>query len=226
MSLPTPHSSGFLRARRVLSLVDGVIGDAVWWLTPGDPGVGQAADVAAQVPRGTPVYDLADALVTPGFVDGHTHFALWARTGDGSSSQAAEDDASCAGGGPAAAPVQGWVIGQAGMPMGGCVPRTVPPWVLCTECPSISTPWTCTPRGSTALLWRRPGSTRLTADPFGGRIVRDAAGEPTGLLLERAVELMIPHLPVPPTARLDEALREAQGEAHRLGVTGIQTSSH
>ncbi len=32
--------------------------------------------------------------------------------------------------------------------------------------------------------------TRETPDPPGGRIVRDAAGEPTGLLLERAVELV------------------------------------
>ena len=28
--------------------------------------------------RGTPTYELPDALVTPGFVDGHTHFAMWA----------------------------------------------------------------------------------------------------------------------------------------------------
>ena len=65
------------------------------------------------------------------------------------------------------------------------------------------------------------GITRHTPDPYGGRIVRDAAGEPTGLLLERAVELMTPHLPEPPDEALDEALLEAQREAHRLGVTGI-----
>src|SRR5207248_8214095 len=38
---------------------------------------------------------------------------------------------------------------------------------------------------------------------------------------ERAVELMLPHLPEPPDDLLDESLREAQSEAHRLGVTGI-----
>ena len=65
------------------------------------------------------------------------------------------------------------------------------------------------------------GITRDTPDPFGGRIVRDAAGEPTGLLLERAVELMLPCLPDPPPDVLDAALREAQTEAHRLGLTGI-----
>src|SRR5439155_18001838 len=62
------------------------------------------------------------------------------------------------------------------------------------------------------------GITRETPDPFGGRIVRDAAGEPTGLLLERAVELMTRHLPEPSAVALDEAVLEAQVEAHRLGV--------
>ena len=65
------------------------------------------------------------------------------------------------------------------------------------------------------------GITRHTPDPFGGRIVRDAAGEPTGLLLERAVELMAPHLPRAPAHAARPALREAQAEAHRLGITGI-----
>ncbi len=51
--------------------------------------------------------------------------------------------------------------------------------------------------------------------------MRDATGEPTGLLLERAVELVTRVLPRPPADRLDRALLEAQAEAHRLGVTGI-----
>lgn len=46
-------------------------------------------------------------------------------------------------------------------------------------------------------------------------------GDPTGLLLERAVDLVTGVLPVPPPATLAAALREGQAEAHRLGVTGI-----
>lgn len=68
---------------------------------------------------------------------------------------------------------------------------------------------------------RAAGITRGTPDPFGGRIVRDGNGDPTGLLLERAVELMTPFLPTPTPADLTAAIREAQAEAHRLGVTGI-----
>jgi predicted amidohydrolase YtcJ len=72
---------------------------------------------------------------------------------------------------------------------------------------------------SAALL--TAGITRDTPDPYGGRIVRDGNGDPTGLLLERAVELMTPHLPQPSPEDLLAAVREAQTEAHRLGVTGI-----
>ena len=76
-------------------------------------------------------------------------------------------------------------------------------------------------RGSTRAALAAAGIDRATPDPFGGRIVRDAAGEPTGLLLERAVELMTPHLPEPPAEVLDAAILDAQAEAHRLGLTGI-----
>jgi predicted amidohydrolase YtcJ len=65
------------------------------------------------------------------------------------------------------------------------------------------------------------GIDRNTPDPFGGRIVRDAAGEPTGVLQERAVELARPALPPPGRELLRDALLEGQAEAHRLGLTGI-----
>ena len=51
--------------------------------------------------------------------------------------------------------------------------------------------------------------------------MRDGSGQPTGLLLERAVELVTRVLPRPPADRMDQALLDAQAEAHRLGVTGI-----
>jgi hypothetical protein len=65
------------------------------------------------------------------------------------------------------------------------------------------------------------GITRDTVDPSGGRIVRDAAGDPTGVLLERAIELVTPFLPEPPADVLEAALLEAQAAAHRVGITGI-----
>jgi predicted amidohydrolase YtcJ len=221
MNHPDSATSGFLRARRVLSLAPGVVGDAVWWRDASIQAVGPAAALARQVPDGTPVYELPDALVTPGFVDGHTHFAMWAlsrrRVTLGGSPTREEAVRRVA----AVSPVQGWIVGQ-GWDANGwdrapdrAALDAVQPGPVYLDSLDVHAAWV----NSAALA--AAGIGRDTPDPFGGRIVRDAAGEPTGVLLERAVELMAPHLPEPPPALLDTALREAQAEAHRLGLTGI-----
>ncbi len=63
--------------------------------------------------------------------------------------------------------------------------------------------------------------TRETRDPSGGKIERDAAGEPTGLLREQAVRLA--QEAIGPAARrlTDDTLADAIASAHRLGLTGI-----
>jgi predicted amidohydrolase YtcJ len=221
MNSPESADSGFLRARRVLSLAPGVEGDAVWWCHGRIEAVGPAAALARRVPAGTPVYELPDALVTPGFVDGHTHFAMWAlsrrRVQLAGSATREEAVRRVAG----SSPVQGWIVGQ-GWDANGwerapdrAALDAVQRGPVYLDSLDVHAAWV----NSAALA--AAGIRRDTPDPFGGRIVRDGAGEPTGVLLERAVELMAPHLPEPPPALLDAALREAQAEAHGLGITGI-----
>ena len=208
--------SGFLRARRILSFAPGVEGDAIWWRDGRIEAVGTAAELARRVPAATPVYDLPDTLVTPGFVDGHTHFAMWALSrrrvqlaGAGTRDEAVRRVA-------AAAPVQGWVIGQ-GWDANG--------WDRAPDRAALDA---VQPGAGLSRLARRArglgqqrragraGISRTTPDPYGGRIVRDGAGEPTGLLLERAVELMVPHLPEPPADRA----RRARCSRRRRKPTG------
>ncbi|HEX3233313.1 MAG TPA: amidohydrolase [Gemmatimonadales bacterium] len=213
--------SGFVRARRILTLAPGLSGDAIWWQEGRIRAVGEAQAVARMVPAGTPSFDWRETLVTPGFVDGHTHFAMWALNrrrvelaGVGTRDAALEKIA-------AASPVQGWVQGQGWDANGWPTPPdryaldALQPGPIYLDSLDVHAAWV----NSAAL--RVAGISRDTPDPFGGRIVRDAAGEPTGLLLERAVGLMTPYLPEPPDPMLDGALQEAQAEAHRLGVTGI-----
>ena len=210
-----------LRARRVLSLVPGLEGDAVWWEDGRVRALGAHRDILRRAPSTLPRYELPDALVTPGFVDGHTHFALWAlsRSRVQLAGAASRDEAVRRVAG--AVPEQGWVIGQgwdanrwSEPPHRGAL-DAVQSGPVYLDSLDVHAAWV-----NTAAL-RAAGIGQETPDPPGGRIVRDAAGEPTGLLLERAVELMLRVLPRPPAERLDQALRDAQAEAHRLGVTGI-----
>lgn len=69
---------------------------------------------------------------------------------------------------------------------------------------------------------REAGITRETPDPPESRIERDAEGEPTGILREwNAIRLVEDHLPDPDEATLEAWLRDAIGEVHRLGLTGL-----
>jgi predicted amidohydrolase YtcJ len=72
---------------------------------------------------------------------------------------------------------------------------------------------------------RRAGIDRDTPDPDGGRIMRDADGEPTGMLAESAADLVTRLLPVTGPERLDAALMQAQAYLHSLGVTAWQDAA-
>ncbi len=60
-----------------------------------------------------------------------------------------------------------------------------------------------------------------TADPDGGRIVRDDEGRPTGVLVDRAIGLVQRAIPPQSTAEMREAILAAIREANRWGLTGI-----
>jgi predicted amidohydrolase YtcJ len=66
------------------------------------------------------------------------------------------------------------------------------------------------------------GIDRSTPDPPDGRIERDAAGEPTGMLQEGAAQLVSRLLPGATDEDWDQALLVAQGRLFSLGITGWQ----
>ena len=71
----------------------------------------------------------------------------------------------------------------------------------------------------------RAGITARTSDPDGGRILRDSGGEPTGMLLEAAADLVLGLRPAPDRSLLEAALRQAQAYLHGLGITGWQDAA-
>jgi len=60
----------------------------------------------------------------------------------------------------------------------------------------------------------------LQTDPVGGKIARDAAGSPTGLLIEQAAwKILMPRIPAPTLAQRQQACAEACEHLLSLGVT-------
>jgi predicted amidohydrolase YtcJ len=61
--------------------------------------------------------------------------------------------------------------------------------------------------------------TRETPDPPGGEILRDAAGEPTGVLVDNAADLVAALIPQPGPAQREQRLLAAMRECARYGLT-------
>ncbi|HEX3927436.1 MAG TPA: amidohydrolase [Gemmatimonadales bacterium] len=213
-------ATGFLRTRRLLTLSPDSTGDGLYWRNGRIEAVGDAKSIRRHLAADTPEYDLEDLLITPGFVDSHTHFGQWALSRR--QVHLAGCDRAEALRRVAAAPVeQGWIRGHGWdannwdkPPHRGMLDAIAsgPVWLDSLD---VHAAWL------NAAALSALGITRETADPAGGRVVRDAAGEPTGVLMERAVEMAAAGLPAPHPAGLLVAVKEAQREANRLGVTGI-----
>ena len=72
-----------------------------------------------------------------------------------------------------------------------------------------------------AAAMRLAGVTQATPDPPGGRIQRDAAGNPTGVFIDNAASLVYRVIPPPSEAQLRRAALSGAAECHRWGVTAI-----
>ena len=68
---------------------------------------------------------------------------------------------------------------------------------------------------------RTASLTSVVADPDGGRILRDAQGTPTGVLVDTAMGLVSRHVPPPDRAARRDRLRLADDLAARLGLTMV-----
>ncbi len=65
------------------------------------------------------------------------------------------------------------------------------------------------------------GINRNTKDPKGGRIVRGRNGEPTGVLLRTALDLVLSRIPPPSPAEIKASYLLAQDACFHAGLTGV-----
>ena len=185
--------------------------------------LGTEEEVRGAAKAGFTVERLDGATVAPGLTDAHVHLTLWAlarRRVDLNAARTLEEGVAAV----AAAGGEGWIRGLGWdvhrwgrFPSRQDLDAAVPGRPCYLESHDIHAAWL----NSEGL--RRCGITRDTPDPEGGTIVRDAAGEPTGILLETAKLLAEAHLPVPAAAEVREALLDAQKAVHALGLTGVHS---
>jgi len=77
-----------------------------------------------------------------------------------------------------------------------------------------------------SLALRLAGVTRDTPNPVGGEILRGADGEPTGMLIDRAMALVTRLVPPPSPTEVERQLVVGAEREARLGWTGLQIAGH
>src|SRR5262245_21484828 len=188
--------------------------------------VGSSAEIMKRVRPDTRVVDARGMLIVPGFIDAHIHFLAG---GLGLSSVAWRDASTPREFADRIArfartrPAGTWIRnGDWDHELwGGELPSRT--WI------DAATPdhpvWVNRLDGHMALAntgaLRAAGITRETPDVPGGTIVRDANGEPTGVLKDNAQALVADVAPPPSDSELDDALDAAMRFVASKGVTSV-----
>jgi predicted amidohydrolase YtcJ len=180
--------------------------------------------IGAKAGKQARVIDLKQAFVVPGFIDAHTHFLLAAATlvpPDLRHARTREEFSRRVEEAAKQAPAGEWLGGGSwdAELWGGELPTRQ--WIDAV-----------TPQTPVALsrldqhMWlvnsvglRLAGIDRNTPEPKGGRILRDANGDPTGIVIDNAKDLVRRVIPAPTNAAVEKRLRAGIQHGLSNGVT-------
>ncbi len=226
MTGPALEQVVIITAGRVHTLAEDQQGNALWLEHGRVRAVGQLAQLRQRAPAAQ-IIDYPNATITPGLVDSHIHITEWAvarREVDLSAARSTQEVVERIAR-EARPRASGWLLGRGWNPhhWGGDYPdrslldRVVPDRPAAFQSHDMHALWVNTRALEEAAIDRH------TTDPAGGRIVRDARAEPTGVLLENAALLVINRIPAPADHEVIGAVIDAQRELHGYGVTGIHS---
>ena len=192
--------------------------------------VGSTQEALERAPAGARTIDLAGATVLPGLADAHAHltgigwrelhFDLTGVPGVAALQERLRERA--------ARDPSAWIVGR------GWIESKWSPAVFPTRA-DLDAVVTARPvmleraDGHAVIVNSRAlqvaGITAATPDPPGGEILRDPrTGEPTGMLVDAAVDLVQQHVPAPTAADLRRALEAGAERSLRLGWTQLQVA--
>jgi predicted amidohydrolase YtcJ len=170
--------------------------------------------------------DLAGRAVLPGLVDGHGHLMLLARARlelDLAAARSEDEIARMVAAAAARRPAGEWITGRGwdqtrwpgqAYPSRASLDRAAPGHPVALVRVDGHATW------ASGLALTRAGITHHSADPPGGLIAKDARGEPTGILIDLAQDIIRGLVPAPSEERFDQAVRDTIAECLAKGLTG------
>ncbi len=188
--------------------------------------VGEDRDIRKLAGPATRQIDLAGKTVTPGLIDAHCHlYGLGVDLESVSVRQLGSEAATVAHVVEAATkwPAGEWLVGRGwdqNRWQGGQFPTKASLDVI-TDRPVLLR------RIDGHAIWVNSQAlaaakiTAATQDPAGGKIVRDAKGQPTGVLIDNAVDLVDAVVPAATPQVRERRIRAAAKAAIEAGITGV-----
>lgn len=189
--------------------------------------LGTTAEIAALAGPATRRIELAGGTVTPGLIDAHCHLYGLGVDQDAVSVRALPSEGATVEVVAAAAaqrPRGEWLLGrgwdqnrwpQQAFPTRASLDARVADRPVLLRRVDGHAIWV----NSKALALA--GVTRSTPDPAGGKIVRDARGQPTGVLIDNAIALVDDKVPEATPAMRERRIRTAAQLAIAAGITGV-----
>lgn len=191
---------------------------------------GTEAEIAPYIGEGTDVREFGDKLIMPGFNDSHTHFTQGALVDDpdfcvhvgatSSLDEALQRVRAFAD----AHPDSEWVFGNEViqfnwetplMPTAAQIDAVIP------DRPVVLVQVDLHTYSANTAAMRKAGITRDTQAPYGGEILRDGNGEPTGVFSNSAGDIFTDLIYKPAVEDLKASYRKAFEKTKSLGLTTV-----
>jgi hypothetical protein len=174
--------------------------------------------------------DMMGAVVLPGFMDAHIHvegLGLALEELDLAGTAGPEEILGRAVALAGKTPEGEWIQGR-GWDQNGWPDPSMPTHHAMTEALPVHPAFLKRIDGHAALVNGRAldlaGVNAGTPDPEGGRILRDGAGDPTGVLIDTAMDLVARFIPEPPSSTRRRRIEMGLAECARVGLTMIHVA--